>query len=280
MNVLGFFDNLTIYLTKAWQNLDSRHCMVKGKAIRKIAALLVVGILFVSAIQFVWAYVTAPQIVVQFTRSANLSLDPTSFTPKRLDWLLAVDDPMFYHHHGIDIRTRGAGYTTTTQGLVKILYFDHFRPGLLRWRKVKQTIVAIAFNARVSKEEQLRLFVNVVYFGNRDGHEVREFPSASEGYFGKPFAQISDQEYLALVAMIVAPDKYNVAAHPDLNRDRVLRIKRLLAGACTPNGVSDVEYAGCAHSQSIGQLLPKFRLGSAQGQDFGIGTDRLHLVFC
>ena len=219
--------------------------MVKGKAIPKIGALLVVSILFVSASQFIWAYLTAPQVVEQFERSANLSLDPTNFTPTRLDWLLAVDDPMFYHHHGIDSRTRGAGYTTITQALVKIFYFDDFRPGILRWRKVKQTIIAIAFNARVSKEEQLRLFVNAVYFGNRDGHDVRGFSSAAEEYLGKPFAQISDEEYLELVAMVVAPDKYNVATHPDLNRNRVLRIKRLLAGTCTPSGVSDVEYSDC-----------------------------------
>lgn len=219
--------------------------MVKGKAILKIAALLAVAMLFVSATQFIWTYLTVPKIVEQFERTANLSLDPTNFTATRRDWLLAVDDPMFYQHHGIGSRTRGAGYTTISQGLVKILYFDHFRPGLLRWRKVKQAIIAVAFNARVSKEEQLRLFVNAVYLGNRDGHDVRGFSSASEVYFGKPFAQISDEEYLELVAMIVGPDKYNVATHPDLNRDRVLRIRRFLAGTCTPNGVSDVEYVDC-----------------------------------
>ena len=220
--------------------------MVKGKAVLKIVALLAVVILLVSTAQFIWTYLTAPKLVGQFERSANLSLDPTSFTPTRREWLLAVDDPMFYHHHGIDSQTRGAGYTTITQGLVKLLYFDDFQPGLFRWRKVKQTIIAIAFNARISKEEQLRLFVNSVYLGNRDGHDVRGFSGASQEYLGKPFAQISDEEYLELVAMIVAPDKYNVATHPDLNRDRVLRIKRLLAGACRPNGVSDVEYADCA----------------------------------
>lgn len=220
--------------------------MVKGKTILKTAALLILGILLVSATQFIWAYLTAPKIVEQFERSVNLLLDPANFTPTRRDWLLAVDDPTFYHHHGIDSRTRGAGYTTITQGLVKILYFDDFRPGPLHWRKVKQTIIAVAFNARVSKEEQLRLFVNIVHLGNRDGHAVRGFSRASEEYFGKSFAQTSDEEYLELVAMIVAPDKYNVATHPDRNRDRVLRIKRLLAGACTPRGVSDVEYADCA----------------------------------
>ena len=80
--------------------------MVKGKAIRKMAALLAVAILFVSTTQFVWAYLTAPKIVEQFERSADLPLNPTNFTPTCRDWLLAVDDPMFYRHHGIDSRTQ------------------------------------------------------------------------------------------------------------------------------------------------------------------------------
>jgi membrane peptidoglycan carboxypeptidase len=96
---------------------------------------------------------------------------------------------------------------------VKLLFFDEFEPGLFRWRKVKQTIIAVAFNARVPKDEQLRLFVNAIYLGQRDEHEVRGFSDASELYFGKPFATLSD-EYLELLAMIVAPAKYDLTTQP------------------------------------------------------------------
>jgi monofunctional biosynthetic peptidoglycan transglycosylase len=129
---------------------------------------------------------------------------------------------------------------------VKLLFFDEFEPGLFRWRKVKQTIIAVAFNARVPKDEQLRLFVNAVYLGQRDEHEVRGFSDASELYFGKPFATLSDEEYLELLAMIVAPAKYDLTTHPNQNHERVERIKRLLARECEPAGVGDVEYSGCA----------------------------------
>jgi monofunctional biosynthetic peptidoglycan transglycosylase len=98
----------------------------------------------------------------------------------------------------------------------------------------------------VSKEEQLRLFVNGVYFGSQSGHEVRGFSEASKAYFGKPFARLSDGEYLQLVAMIVAPKKYSLTTHPDQNRERVQRIKWLLAGKRRPTSVEDVEYSSCA----------------------------------
>jgi membrane carboxypeptidase/penicillin-binding protein len=223
--------------------------MVTGKQLRaipKLAVLSVIAILTAAVVQFAWAYLATPEIVAQFEASTPLPLDPATFTQERRDWLLAVGDPTFYHHHGVDTRTRGAGYTTITQGLVKILFFDNFQPGLFRWRKVKQTIIALAFDARVAKDKQLRLFVNAVYLGNRNGHDVIGFASASEEYFGKPFLQVSDAEYLELVAMIVGPDKFSLATHPDRNHERVQRIRRLLAGECKPNAVKDVEYADCA----------------------------------
>jgi membrane peptidoglycan carboxypeptidase len=212
----------------------------------KVAALFLLAILLAVTAQFVWAYFRTPQLVSEFELSMPLALDPAQISKARREWLLKVDDPAFYRHHGVDSRTRGAGYTTITQGLVKVLFFDGFKPGVFRWRKVKQTVIAVAFNARVSKEEQLRLFVNAVYLGNLGAHEVRGFSEASEAYFGKPFAGVSDEEYLELVAMIVAPQKYNLATHPERNHERVQRIKRLLAGECKPTSVEDVEYSGCA----------------------------------
>lgn len=113
-----------------------------------MAALSILGVLVVATIQFVWVYLRTPQIVSQFERSTPSPLDPAQFSKVRRDWLLTVDDPTFYRHVGVDGRTRGSGYTTITQAIVKFLFFDKFEPGLLRWRKVKQSIIAVAFNAR------------------------------------------------------------------------------------------------------------------------------------
>jgi membrane carboxypeptidase/penicillin-binding protein len=212
----------------------------------KIAALLLLAVLTAVGIQFGWAYYRAPQLVERFERSTPLRLDPAEFGKTRLKWLLAVQDPTFYRNDGVDGTTPGAGYTTIAQAIVKFVFYKNFRPGLLRWRKIQQILIALAFNARVSKEEQLRLFVNGVYLGSQNGHAVRGFAEASDGYFGKSFARLSDEEYLQLVAMILAPKAYSLSEHPDQNRERVQRIKRLLAGKCRPTSVEDVEYSSCA----------------------------------
>ncbi|KPU27133.1 hypothetical protein TR13x_06760 [Caloranaerobacter sp. TR13] len=159
-----------------------------------------------------------------------------------MDILLKVEDPNFYNHKGIDFKTPGAGITTITQGLVKKFYFENFRPGIA---KIKQTLIArFALNPLVSKDDQLKLFINYVYLGKLDGNPIYGFANASERYFGKPFSQLSEEEYISLVAMIIAPNKFNVIKNPEANSNRVERIKLLIRGEYVPKGLMDLYYGG------------------------------------
>ena len=203
--------------------------------------------MFALVLQYAVAYFQTPRVVATVEQSDNLPLMISDFHGSRLDWLLKVEDPNFYRHHGVDWRTPGAGYTTLTQGLVKkLFYHSNFTPGFLWWRKIQQTIIAVALNSRVSKDEQLRLFVNLANMGTRNGRPVVGFSQAAREYFGKDFRTLTDEEYLSLVAVLLAPERYSPTTHPTANQERVARIHRLIAGTCKPNGLADVEYAGCS----------------------------------
>ncbi|HYL93203.1 MAG TPA: biosynthetic peptidoglycan transglycosylase [Alphaproteobacteria bacterium] len=219
--------------------------MTMRRVLSKITVVALIVLLTMALVEFGWAYFKSPTIVARFEHVTPLQLTPYLLGQGRVEWLLAVEDPNFYHHHGLDLRTPGAGYTTITQGVVKILFFENFKPGLFRWRKAKQIIIAIAFNARVPKNEQLTLFINTVNLGTVHGRDIKGFSEASETYFKKPTNELTDQEYLSLVAMIVAPSKYNVLTHPTENHERVQRIENLLAGKCKPKGLADIEYSAC-----------------------------------
>jgi membrane peptidoglycan carboxypeptidase len=209
--------------------------------------ILVALPLFSVLLQFAVAYFQTPKVVATVEQSSTLPLTVDDFRGSRLEWLLKVEDPNFYQHHGVDWRTPGAGYTTLTQGLVKTLFYHSgFTPGFLRWRKIQQTIIAVAFNARVPKDEQLRMFINLAYMGTRNGHHIVGFSQAAQEYFGKDFRTLTDDEYLSLVAVLVAPERYSPAKHPAANQERVARIHRLIAGTCKPTGLADVEYARCS----------------------------------
>ena len=160
-----------------------------------------------------------------------------------LEALLRVEDPGFEGHSGIDLRTPGAGATTITQGLVKMLYFEHFKPG--PFNKLRQSVIALAVVCRIPKERQLTLFLNSVYLGERDGREVHGFADGARTHFSKELAALDERQWLALIAMVVGPNHFDVTAFPQRNGERVARIEAMLAGKCKPRSVLDVYYKGC-----------------------------------
>jgi hypothetical protein len=169
-------------------------------------------------------------------RAARYPLALSDLTPRQLEILLKVEDPRFFQHHGVDLSTPGAGITTITQGLVKHLYFRKFKPGAA---KLKQTIIAAyALDPLMTKDEQLRLFLNTVYLGP----DVTGFEQAANVFFQKPFKSLNEDEYVAIVAMIIAPATFDVRRFPSRNAERVRRIKLVVGGQYPPRGLFDLYY--------------------------------------
>lgn len=206
-------------------------------------ALVLVALILYAGGTVAEGYLRAPGRVAEHEHERPTALRAQDLSPEQLRILLAVEDPKFFSHRGVDLLTPGAGMTTITQGLVKFLYFDRFRPGLA---KIRQSLLAVGFDARIDKRRQLALLLNSAYLGTHRGREVRGFEEAARAYFGKPFRRLTRREYVALVAMLVGPDRFSVAAHPAANAKRVARIERLLAGRCRPQGWLDVYYRACA----------------------------------
>ncbi len=189
----------------------------------------------------VWqARKATPAIFESFKTDSQLRLKLADFPDGWLGDLLMVEDPNFYGHNGVDLSTPGAGITTITQGMVKYLYFENFKPGVA---KLRQSLIAVfAVNALIPKDEQLSVFVNTVWLGTHDGKPVRGFAEAAEEYFNKPFNKVTHDEYLSLVAMVIAPAHFHVERHPARNAERVRRIEGLLAGEYKPLGLMDLYY--------------------------------------
>jgi len=140
------------------------------------------------------SYVRAPNMVAELDRAYVLPFSPSELPRGRLCALLAVQDPAFYRHRGIGLADGPLGHTTITQSIGKGLFFNGFEPGLLHHRKIRLMLAAWAFDRRISKETQLRVFLNRAYFGSADGREVLGFPAAASAFYGKPLAQLSDSE--------------------------------------------------------------------------------------
>lgn len=183
-----------------------------------------------------------PRIAAAALAGPGIVLQPEELTAGQLEILLKVEDPNFFYHRGVDFRTPGGGITTITQGLVKQLYFENFKPGLA---KIRQSLIArFALDPMVTKKNQLKLFINRVYLGNVNGRTVYGFNDAAKVYFGKRFKELTENEYISIVAMIIDATTFNIKKNPEANADRVQRIKLLLSGEYKPKSLMDLYYGG------------------------------------
>jgi hypothetical protein len=226
--------------------VSEREGMMKKISIKKFLIWGII-IVFLSAginygVTLILAHKVTPKIITEALNSQEIELCHKDLTQRQIDILLAVEDPNFFNHKGLDWKSPGAGRTTITQALVKQLYSTKFRPGLLN---IKQNLIArFAFNSLSTKETQLKLFINNVYLGFWEGEPIYGFCEAARVYFKKEFIELSEDEYISLVAMIIGPDTFHVIKKPVANGDRVKSIKLLVKGGYKLTGHMDLYYGG------------------------------------
>jgi len=210
------------------------------KIVLKIVFFVLMLLIGYEAAAVLKARSNTAEIFTKALEEQNIEIQLSELSKQRLAALLAVQDPKFFDHKGFDFQTPGAGVTTITQAMTKYLYFSSFTAG---FDKIEQTLIAaLAVTPQVSKNDQLTVFLNTAYLGHIKKQEIRGFAEAARAYYGKPFKELSEDEYLSLVAMLIAPKTFNLNEHPDKNKERVSRIKKLLSGEYQPTDNSDLYY--------------------------------------
>lgn len=160
----------------------------------------------------------------------------------KLDLLLRVQDPGFYQHQGIDIKTSGAGLTTITQSLAKRLAFYEFKPGP---RKIRQSTYAMALESKLAKAEILALFLETVPMGQGPDGWINGFFDASHGFYQKPPDALNRDQFIELISVMIAPSRLNPLKRDSEFLKRVQRIDQLDRGKCSPINNKDVWLLGC-----------------------------------
>ncbi|MCB1141727.1 MAG: transglycosylase domain-containing protein [Leptospiraceae bacterium] len=151
-----------------------------------------------------------------------------------IDIILNVEDRGFFDHGGIDILalaratiknvsnmryTQGA--STITQQLARILIKDR-RKSLSR--KIREAMVAMALEKKLSKDEILEAYLNQVYLG----HGAFGIENAASYYFDKKLNELNTMEMVLLSSLASAPNKYSPFKNPALSKKRVKTIMRTL----------------------------------------------------
>lgn len=202
--------------------------MKKHKIIKILSGFLCLLIVFILVTSIY--YINEVRIARRDTRALFTSalnrygtqVSLSDISPERKKMLIAIVDPRFYTHHGVDLEKPGAQMTTLTQGLVKLLYFpDGFKQGIA---KLRQSLIAkYALNSIVSKDDQLLLFLNICYLGHENDQSVNGFANGTKIYFNKDFSAISEDEFLSLTAMLSGPN--NLKPGSPANVEKLQQIK-------------------------------------------------------
>jgi len=199
----------------------------KSRLMKKILFILVFIFISIATYYFVeviHAYKVTPEIKEQFLNETEINLRIDDLSKRQQEILIKVQDPNFWNHNGVEFSTPGSGWTTITQSIAKWFYFHPFRPGI---RKIKQTLLArFVLNNQLSKKEQLLIFINYVWFDNK----ITGFRDSAMHFYQKDVTELSEDEFISLVAMPVNPKKYNIFSNPENNRIRSNRIKKMVNG--------------------------------------------------
>ena len=149
------------------------------------------------------------------------------------DAVVAAENQTFWTDKGIDPRgilraafsnaqgnaTQGA--STITQQYVKILYLTQERS---LDRKVREAILSLKLQRKMSKEQVLEGYLNTIYFG-RGAYGVE---AAAQAFFDKPAAELTLRESAVLASVLNNPTNLDPANGKEAKQDLKARYEYVL----------------------------------------------------
>jgi len=140
--------------------------------------------------------------------------------------VLATEDQRYYSHSGVDIQGLGRaavqlmltgrklqGGSTITMQVARSFYLTRHKTF---GRKLREILLAIKIEHRLTKEKILELYLNKVFFGYR----AYGVGAAAEVYYGKPLNELSVDQYAMLAGVLKAPSTLNPLADAEAAEKR------------------------------------------------------------
>lgn len=179
--------------------------------------------------------------------------------------IMAIEDAQFLEHKGYSIKgtVRGVlapllkgkkpqGGSTITQQLVKNYFLTNERS--IR-RKAEEFILSVLIEKKMTKDEILETYMNVIYMGQNGPFQIIGFGSASQFYFDKKISDLALDECALLAAVLNGPGVYN----PFSKAEKTMTRRNLVLSKMKDlKLISDTEY-----DDAIKKPMPKKRPAQA-----------------
>ena len=171
--------------------------------------------------------------------------------------VVAAEDRKFFIHGGIDplgiaratwadIRHTGAtqGGSTITQQYVKNAYVGN---EYTLWRKIREAVIAVKIERKLSKHQILERYLNTVYFG-RGAYGIQ---AASKAYFNKDVDQLGLEHAAYLAGLIRSPSAGDVFEDPVEAHD----LRFIVLQAMVDTKIITPEEANAAEAIPVGDYV-------------------------
>ncbi|MFC0205694.1 transglycosylase domain-containing protein [Novosphingobium soli] len=177
------------------------------------------------------------------------------------DALVSVEDRRFREHPGVDpiglaravyvsftTGGRARATSTITQQLARNIFLNNSRSFT---RKMREGVLALALEAKFSKDQILELYLNKVYFGGG----AYGIDAASRKFFGHPGTDLSTAEAAIIAGLVKAPSNYSPTADVEAAKGRGRVVLGLMAreGVISASEADSVDFASIKIAKEKGQ---------------------------
>ena len=169
------------------------------------------------------------------------------------DAMVGVEDRRFRSHIGVDpiglvravfvAATSGKSMratSTITQQLARNVFLNNSRTF---GRKAREAVLAMALEAKFSKDQILELYLNKVYFGGG----AYGIDAAARKFYGHPGTELSLPEAAIIAGLVKAPSRYSPTADKKAAVDRATVVLRVMQS----NGAITADQAAAADLSQV-----------------------------
>lgn len=166
------------------------------------------------------------KLIAQFGDKRRIPINIEGTPQQLIHAVLAAEDQRFFSHPGIDfqglmragielIRTgkKLQGASTITMQVIRNFFLS---PEKTYTRKVKEIILSLQIENKLSKGEILELYLNKIFLG----HRAYGFGAAADVYYGEPLSELSLAEIAMIAGLPKAPSRFNPITNPNRALER------------------------------------------------------------
>jgi penicillin-binding protein 1A len=176
-------------------------------------------------------YTQDKKLIATFGETRRIPLTYDQIPKPIIQAVLATEDQRYFQHSGVDLPGLGRaavqliltgrkvqGGSTITMQVARSFYLSRHKTFS---RKLREILLAIKIEHRLTKQKILELYLNKVFFGNR----AYGVEAAAEIYYGKHLSELSIDQFAMIAGLPQSPSTSNPIANPELalkRRDHVL----------------------------------------------------------